>query len=227
MVCETSASKSTSICLDYSRYLGDPRYQWCRCCTSQVPQTHKEWADAGRGIRSQQDPAGADGVANRCPKQHKHDRRLLEVSWRASTHALCWWGHQSPVGANQMPPFFYGLQTLLLRPYIYIYEFSTEIFFSSRHWILQGFESREKVNFNKGQLVWMDHSSIVIFFLIKIEILLKFVWMNHDGSSIVFLFLICVRIHIRILLLWEHIHELWICGAWCDFLFIFVNKSFE
>ena len=121
MVCETSASKSTSICLDYSRYLGDPRYQWCRCCTSQVPQTHKEWADAGRGIRSQQDPASADGVANRCPKQHKHDRRLLEVSWRASTHALCWWGHQSPVGANQVPPFFYGLQTLLLRPYIYIY----------------------------------------------------------------------------------------------------------
>ena len=27
-------------------------------------------------------PVGADDVADRCPKQHKHDRRLLEVPWR-------------------------------------------------------------------------------------------------------------------------------------------------
>ena len=189
-----------------------------------------------------QGTSGADAVLARFPRHTRNEPMLVEAFARSKTPLVPMvWQIGAPsstsmivdclryLGAHRLMPCADGGTKAPLVPtrchhffmvfkpfffgHIYIYEFSTENFFSSRHWILQGFESREKVNFNKGQLVWMDHSSIVIFFLIKIEILLKFVWMNHDGSSIVFLFLICVRIHIRILLLWEHIHELWICGA--------------
>ena len=37
MVCETGALRITSICIDCSRHLGDPRCHWCWCCASKVP----------------------------------------------------------------------------------------------------------------------------------------------------------------------------------------------
>ena len=51
---------------------------------ARFPQTHKVRADAGQGIRSLQGPVGADGVPDRCPRQYKHDPRLLEAPWRTT-----------------------------------------------------------------------------------------------------------------------------------------------
>ena len=51
---------------------------------ARFPQTQKVRTDAGQGIRSQQGPVGADGVPNKCSRQHKHDPRLLEASWRTT-----------------------------------------------------------------------------------------------------------------------------------------------